>query len=105
MNPQDAPPQQVLTLPGAIALSAFRLEKLLASLPRELAEAVALDARYVHFVALAAALAAEQTQVLEKLLTYGVAAHGEARGELMLVLPRFGTVSPWSSKATDIARN
>ena len=46
-----------------------------------------------------------ETSVLEKLLTYGTSAQGEPRGALLLVLPRFGTVSPWSSKATDIARN
>jgi len=45
MNPQDAPPQQVLTLPGAIALSPFRVEKLLASLPAPLAEAITIDTR------------------------------------------------------------
>src|SRR5438105_1585749 len=104
MNPQDAPPQQVLTLPGAVALSAFRIEKLLASLPGGLADAIRIDTRFVHFAALAAPLDAGETQVLEKLLTYGTPAQGEPRGELMLVLPRFGTVSPWSSKATDIAR-
>jgi phosphoribosylformylglycinamidine synthase len=103
MNPQDAPPQQVLTLPGAVALSPFRVEKLLASLtsPRP----AAIDARFVHFVAIAAPLDAAETQVLERLLTYGTAATGAPQGELLLVLPRFGTVSPWSSKATDIARN
>jgi phosphoribosylformylglycinamidine synthase len=105
MNPHDAPLQQVLTLPGAIALSAFRVEKLLASLPRPLAEAITVDTRFVHFVAVAAPLDSAQTQVLEKLLTYGTPAHGEPKGALLLVLPRFGTVSPWSSKATDIARN
>jgi len=105
MNPQDAPPQQVLTLPGAIALSAFRVEKLLASLPGALAREVAIDTRFVHFAALCAPLDAGETQVLEKLLTYGTAAQGAPRGTLLLVLPRFGTVSPWSSKATDIARN
>jgi phosphoribosylformylglycinamidine synthase len=102
MNPQDAPPQQVLTLPGAVAFSAFRLDKLLASLPQP---PTALDARFVHFVALAAALDARETQVLEKLLTYGTPATGAPQGALRLVLPRFGTVSPWSSKATDIVRN
>ncbi len=105
MNPQDAPPQQVLTLPGAIALSPFRVEKLLAALPRPLAEAITVDTRFVHFVAVSAALDGAQTQVLEKLLTYGTPARGEPKGALLLVLPRFGTVSPWSSKATDIARN
>ena len=105
MNPQDAPPQQVLTLPGAIALSAFRVEKLLACLPGSLASAVSIETRFVHFAALAAPLAAAETQVLEKLLTYGTPAQGAPRGTLLLVLPRLGTVSPWSSKATDIARN
>ncbi|MGZ5063187.1 MAG: phosphoribosylformylglycinamidine synthase, partial [Usitatibacter sp.] len=105
MNPQDAPPQQVLTLPGAVALSPFRVEKLIASLPRALAGAIAIDTRFVHFAAITAPLSADETAVLEKLLTYGTPAHGSPRGELMLVLPRFGTVSPWSSKATDIARN
>jgi phosphoribosylformylglycinamidine synthase len=105
MNPQVAPPQQVLTLPGAVALSPFRIDKLLAALPAALAGSVAIDTRFVHFVAITAPLASAETAVLEKLLTYGTAAQGEPRGALFLVLPRFGTVSPWSSKATDIARN
>src|SRR5438132_4612113 len=104
MNPQDAPAQQVLTLPGAVALSPFRVEKLLASLPPRPGPA-AIDTRFVHFAAIEAPLDARETQVLEKLLTYGTPAHGEPRGTLLLVLPRFGTVSPWSSKATDIAHN
>ena len=105
MNPQDAPPRQVLTLPGSVALSPFRVAKLLAALPRPLAEAITVDTRFVHFAAISAPLDASETAVLEKLLTYGTPAHGVPRGALHLVLPRFGTVSPWSSKATDIARN
>src|SRR2546423_7629367 len=104
MNPQDAPAQQVLTLPGAIALSAFGVEKLLASLAPRAARA-AIDTRLVHFAAIAEPLDARETQVLEKLLTYGTPARGEPQGKLLLVLPRYGTVSPWSSKATDIAHN
>src|SRR5438477_4744217 len=104
MNPQDAPAQQILTLPGAVALSSFRVEKLLASLPQRSGPA-AIDTRFVHFAAIEAPLDARETQVLEKLLTYGTPAHGEPKGALLLVLPRFGTVSPWSSKATDIAHN
>jgi len=103
MNPQDAPLQQVLTLPGAVALSPFRVDKLLASLPHP--EAVSLDARFVHFVALSTPLTESEREVLAKLLTYGTPSSSEPRGALLLVLPRFGTVSPWSSKATDIARN
>ena len=105
MNSQDAPLQQVLTLPGAVALSPFRVEKLLASLPGPLAEAITVDARLVHFVAVDAPLTDAESAVLEKLLTYGTAPRAAPEGVLLLVLPRFGTVSPWSSKATDIARN
>ncbi|HET6264663.1 MAG TPA: phosphoribosylformylglycinamidine synthase, partial [Usitatibacter sp.] len=105
MNPQDAPPQQVLTLPGAIALSPFRVDKLLAGLPPDLVGDIRVDTRFVHFVAISAPLDAAETQVLEKLLTYGTAATGAPQGTLRLVLPRFGTVSPWSSKASDIVHN
>jgi len=105
MDPRGAPPQLVLTLPGAVALSPFRVDKLLASLPRALAEAIGLEARFVHFAAVSAPLPADETKVLERLLTYGPPARGEPRGELLLAIPRFGTESPWSSKATDIARN
>jgi phosphoribosylformylglycinamidine synthase len=105
MNPQDAPLQQVLTLPGAVALSPFRVEKLLASLPAALARTVSIETRFVHFVAISAPLAAGERETLEKLLTYGTPGPAEPQGALRLVLPRFGTVSPWSSKATDIAHN
>src|SRR5688572_10884265 len=74
MNPQDVPPQQVLTLPGPIALSPFRLEKLLASLPHAVAQAISPDARFMHFVALSEPLGPGETGVLEKLLTYGTSA-------------------------------
>jgi len=105
MNPQDAPLQPILKLPGAIALSPFRVEKLLAALPRPLAEAIRIDARFIHFVASSDPLSADETRLLERLLTYGTPAVGEPKGTLLLVIPRFGTVSPWSSKATDIAHN
>ena len=96
---------RVVTLPGAIALSPFRVEKLLASLPRPLAEAITVDTRFVHFVEVTEELSEDETQVLDRLLTYGTPATSEPKGALLLVIPRFGTVSPWSSKATDIARN
>src|SRR6185437_5598459 len=105
MYPQDAPLQQVLTLPGAVALSPFRVEKLAASLPGALSRSVRIDARFVHFAALNASLEAAEREVLERLLTYGTVPRGAPEGTLLLVLPRFGTESPWSSKATDIAHN
>jgi phosphoribosylformylglycinamidine synthase len=92
------------TFSGAPALSDFRLEKVLAAV-RERAPCIdSVDTRYLHFVATTRPLTDGDTQVLESLLRYGPTTHsGAPRGDLLLVVPRFGTVSPWSSKATDIA--
>jgi phosphoribosylformylglycinamidine synthase len=105
MNSPVRSEQPFLTLPGGVALSPFRIEKLVAGLKPGLRESVTLDPRFVHFALLTAPLTADEADVLAKILTYGTPAPGEPRGELRVVLPRFGTVSPWSSKATDIAHN
>jgi len=88
----------MLIIPGAPALSRFRLEKLL--------ESVRVAAQFVHFVDVESALTEAQTGVLERLLTYGPTRKQQVTGgTLVLSVPRFGTISPWSSKATDIAHN
>jgi len=100
---------EVLALRGRSALSPFRVAKLLAAFaalrPRH--SIATLGARYWHFVEVARALAPAERTTLERLLTYGPADAGadDARDADFLVLPRFGTISPWSSKATDIAHN
>ncbi|MGI9265026.1 MAG: phosphoribosylformylglycinamidine synthase, partial [Gammaproteobacteria bacterium] len=93
----------MLTLPGAPALSRFRLEKLRQVL-RSVAPGISnVHARFIHFAEVKQALSADQQVVLERLLTYGPTRQPEPDGGvLVLVLPRFGTISPWSSKATDI---
>jgi len=91
----------ILKLRASPALSSFRLEKLKRSLGALTFSRVTTE--YWHFVATETPLDAAQAAVLEALLTYGPAREKEARGELFLVVPRFGTVSPWASKATDIA--
>ena len=73
-------PSHILTLRGSPALSAFW-----------------------HMVECSAPLDAAQRGVLEKLLTYGPAVEKEGRGALFFVVPRFGTILPWASKATDVA--
>ncbi len=98
----------VLTLCGRNALSEFRLKKLSQALrsSKTLSAITAISARYWHFVALRSPLQPTQRKVLERLLTYGPATTGDADGgELLLVVPRLGTISPWASKATDIARS
>src|SRR2546429_8646546 len=67
----------------------------------------ALAARFMHFAELAQPLSAPEREVLAQLLTYGPRPEAPAEagaGECVLVVPRSGTISPWSSKATDIAR-
>jgi phosphoribosylformylglycinamidine synthase len=94
----------MLILSGARALSDFRLAKLLEGIRGRLPGAVDLDSRYLHLVDVERELEAGEGAVLESLLTYGPGPGGAARGaEQFVVVPRFGTVSPWSSKATDIA--
>ncbi len=93
-------------LRGAPALSPFRRKKLLTSLRQLVPETQSLYAEYMHFVELDGNLSAEQRTVLDKLLTYGPTGSSETPdGTLFLVVPRPGTISPWSSKATDIAHN
>ncbi|MGQ0836433.1 MAG: phosphoribosylformylglycinamidine synthase [Gammaproteobacteria bacterium] len=95
----------LLELPGARALSDFRIAKLLGRLTAIDTSIRALDARFVHFVEIARPLDGRERAILDQLLTYGP--HSDAppseHGELTLVVPRAGTISPWSSKATDIA--
>ncbi len=65
----------------------------------------AIDCAFVHFVHATRALDSRESAVLRQLLTYGGASRPEAEGDVFLVIPRIGTISPWASKATDIARN
>jgi phosphoribosylformylglycinamidine synthase len=98
----------MLILPGAAAFSPFRLERLLATLRTSVSgvEIRAVGARYIHFVDLERPLSADERAVLDRLLEYGPRRADVAEcGDLLLVVPRRGTQSPWSSKATDIAHN
>ncbi len=93
-------------LRGASALSEFRLNKLLTTSNELNLGVTNIYAEFVHFVDLTAPLNDTELTKLNKLLTYGptIAEH-QPSGKLMLVTPRPGTISPWSSKATDIANN
>src|SRR5713101_9176222 len=93
----------ILKLRGSRAVSAFRLDKLnsrLAAIPQSVRVTAA---EHWHFVEAERTLAASETEVLERLLQYGEPAPA-GEGRMLLSVPRLGTISPWSSKATDIAR-
>jgi len=97
---------QLLRLRGRNALSAFRSSRLLSSFRSNVSRVTAVHAEFWHFLQLARALSDTEAKRLDRILTYGPAdAAGAAGGALMLVVPRIGTISPWSSKATDIARH
>jgi phosphoribosylformylglycinamidine synthase len=94
---------EVLKLRGAAALSATRLARLTRNVQVALPKLKSLAAEHWYFVELAAPLAAADLARLQELL--GAHASGkEPAGTLKLVTPRLGTISPWSSKATEIAR-
>ncbi len=90
---------------GGNALSDFRVQQLLPRLAAISPQIQGLSARFVHLAATEATLDAAHQQTLAALLTYGEPAHTSPAGTLLVVTPRFGTVSPWASKATDIAHN
>ena len=95
----------MLILPGSNALSAFRIQRLLAQLKEIEPVITALSARFLHFIDSHSALTARETEQLTAMLSYGEPFDGQIEGEQFIVLPRFGTISPWASKATDIAHN
>src|SRR5579862_4865395 len=95
---------EILSLRGRNALSPFRQEKLLASLAER--DITGVCAEYWHFIETSTPLTQGERSTLDRLLIYGprLDASGEL-GRLLLVIPRPGTISPWASKATDIAHN
>jgi phosphoribosylformylglycinamidine synthase len=94
----------MLSLLGAPALSQFRLDALLRTLQARDARVSAVSSRFVHFADVSEPLDEHELEVLGKLLTYGPRPRlANDRGRQLLVTPRVGTVSPWSTKATDIA--
>ncbi|ASK20604.1 phosphoribosylformylglycinamidine synthase [Halomonas sp. N3-2A] len=97
----------MLELRGAPALSAFRHERLLTVLRERVPEVEALSAHYVHFIDHRETLDDAAQECLAKLLDYGSHASQDIpeNAQRFLVVPRLGTQSPWSSKATDIAHN
>ena len=93
------------TFEGGNALSDFRIAQLLPRLAVISSQIVGISARFVHLVATVAPLADTPYNTLAALLTYGEPYTGPSQGPTLVVSPRLGTVSPWASKATDIARN
>jgi phosphoribosylformylglycinamidine synthase len=97
-------PKHLMHFEGGNALSAFRAAALLPRLQAACPRITGVSARHVHWVWSDGPLSAEAAAKLAELLNYGDPAQGD-EGTLVLTMPRLGTVSPWASKATDIAHN
>jgi len=100
---------QTVILEGGNALSDFRIQQLLPRLQVHCPEIRALTGQYLHLVASASPFDDQKKSVLSQLLTYGepfnAASSISSTALQIFVSPRLGTVSPWASKATDIAHN
>src|SRR5262245_65326478 len=95
----------MLQLAGPPAATAFRIEKLRAELQSFASAVTDVAAHFEHFVHLERALTEREERVLRALLDYGGGAAARTTGRQKLyVVPRLGTISPWASKATDIAK-
>ena len=98
-------PKHLSHFEGGNALSSFRAAGLLPRLQAVNARISGVAARYVHWVWSDTELARDAHDQLLGLLRYGDEYTGPNDGMLIVVAPRLGTISPWASKATDIAHN
>lgn len=93
---------------GASALSPFNRSKLLKILQSELSSVSAVEARFLHLLDIESALGEGEASIVDSLLSYGTdyqSSQSEPFDITLVVTPRPGTISPWSSKATDILHN
>ncbi|MCX7225497.1 MAG: phosphoribosylformylglycinamidine synthase, partial [Burkholderiales bacterium] len=97
--------QHITEFEGGNALSPFRRQQLLPDLQAIEPNVSGIAARFVHLVTTNSAPSAAMSAQLKALLQYGEPDDGGTDGVLIVVAPRLGTVSPWASKATDIAHN
>ena len=96
----------MLILRGAPALSAFATQKILTAVLQANSAVTSVYAEFVHFADVTSDLSTAEQQQLSQLLSYGPKeSAGDRSGTLFVVTPRPGTISPWSSKSTDIAHN
>ena len=96
----------MLILPGGNALSEFRVNKLLFALQSCIPAISSVESYYIHFAETSSDLNQKETTQLNALLNYGAAVkHVAVDSFNLIIIPRPGTISPWSSKASDIVHN
>jgi phosphoribosylformylglycinamidine synthase len=101
---EDTSPDRIITLQGQPALSGFRREKLLLAFQRRGLSVADIQAHYIYIAEVGDDWSGPDSIRLARLLGHAVDRPDiNEDDELFLVTPRIGTISPWSSKATDIA--
>ncbi len=99
----------MLRLRGSQAYSNFRIQKLLNEVQTKFPAVQSIDTEYQHLISFEdddVTLSSLELERLQRLLTYGPSMSSvEHLGQRLYVLPRFGTISPWSTKATDIVKH
>ncbi|QWU99210.1 phosphoribosylformylglycinamidine synthase [Francisella salimarina] len=91
---------------GLSALSPFKREKILADAKKISNKVESVSTQYIHVVELESELSREQEKIIKSLLNYNIEyGSTEPKGHTFITAPRAGTISPWSSKATDIIHN
>lgn len=95
----------MLVIEGGGAISEFRSQNLLRQINQITPKVTSFKSKYLHFVQVTEPLKRGERNRLEALLTYLPSSATNKSQSLIVVIPRLGTISPWSSKATDIAHN
>ncbi len=95
----------MLSLPGSVALSDFRIQRITSALQKQLSTLKGIQSRFLHFVHTDSELSPDHLDRLNVLLDYGPVPIVDKSDQQLIVIPRFGTISPWSSKASDILHN
>ncbi len=98
--------QEIIHIAGGPAYSKFRTEKLLEKLQTVNPQIKDIHSEYLHIVWCEKKIAASEKDTLEKILHYGPKAQVlDFKDNSIITIPRPGTISPWASRATDIANH
>lgn len=94
----------ILTFRGCVAFSSYHIQKLTQALEK-IGIPSTLEAEYWHIAKVASPLSAEEQDKLNQILAYGEPSISSKEGIPFIIAPRPGTISAWSSSATEIAHH
>ena len=95
----------MIVIRGNQALSSFRIEKLVQQIQSVINQPVNLNTESIYFVDVEQTLSDDELARIDELLEISSKQHSDVTEADLIVIPRIGTISPWSSKATDILQH